>query len=100
VSEILGYLALDYQVADGLNLFYEANYVGEQYLSGDNDNSDPKKKGYVVSNVASHYEIGNWEFNARINNIFNKEYNEFENSNGAVYPSPERNFQVNTTYHF
>lgn len=100
VPELLAHLTLDYQVFDGLNVLYEINHVGEQFLSGDNDNSDDKQASYTVSNIASHYETGNWSFNVRLNNVLDKRYGEFQNSNGAVFPSPERNFEASASYNF
>lgn len=100
VPELLGFLALDYQILDSWSVLLETNYVGEQYLSGDNANNLDKKDAYSVSNIATRYEISNWVFNARINNLFDKRYSEVENSNGAVNPSPERNILVSATYNF
>lgn len=100
VPELLAYISFDYQVLDGLNLLFETNYVGKQYLSGDNLNDLDKKGSYAVSNIASRYETGNWSFSARVNNVFDKRYSEIENSSGAVNPSPERNIQLSAAYQF
>ena len=78
----------------------EWNYTGDQYVSGDNTNALPKQPSHSVFNANVQYQQGPWEYALRINNLFNTEYVERENSFGSQFPAPELNLWLSARYNF
>lgn len=86
----------------------EIHYVGEQTLGGDFNNSFDKLDSYTVVNTSAHYYYDNWDFSARINNLFDRRYSEtgaigFDETFTArdgYNPATERNFSINARYGF
>lgn len=86
-----------------LLLRLDAAYIDEQFLGGDFDNASPPLDAYAVANLVAHYDIADWRFTAKINNLFDERYSE----TGAVSfagdgfnPAPERNFWIGANYVF
>jgi iron complex outermembrane receptor protein len=100
VPETLSRFAIQSRFLNNWYAQFETNYIGRQYLSGDNANDKEKKSSYIISNLSSRIESGNWSFNARINNIFNKKYSQVDTLYGAINPASERNFLVTASYQF
>jgi outer membrane receptor for monomeric catechols len=85
--------------------------VSESYFISDWDNriqgEKRKLSGFTVLDVKASYKYGDFEVFTGINNVLDKEYEEYavEGSNNdtwvyepAYYPSPERNFFAGITY--
>ena len=79
----------------------DVEYVDEQYLGADYDNTSEPLDDYTVANLVLHRDLGNWRLTARVNNLFDEEYSE----TGAVSfagdgfnPAPERNFWLGASY--
>ena len=53
-----------------------AEYVGEQYLGSDRDNSSKPLDVYTVVDLVLHRNLGDWRLTARMNNLFDEEYSE------------------------
>lgn len=104
VAEHSATLLIDYTPNHAMKLHAEIKYVGEQYLSGDYDNSDPKLDDYTVVNLSGEYRVAGWNIGAKINNLLDKEYSEYGVGSGwtpvSYYPSPERNFWLSVGYDF
>jgi iron complex outermembrane receptor protein len=86
-----------------LLLRLDAEYVGEQFLGSDFDNASPPLDSYIVANLVAHYDLGDWRFSAKINNLFNELYSETGASSFAgdgFNPSPERNVWIGASYVF
>jgi iron complex outermembrane receptor protein len=88
------------QFNDNWQGYLQFQRIGEQFLAGDNDNLLPRKDAYNVANLNLRYAPGSWAFNARINNLLDREYSESENAFGAISPSPERNFWLGAEYRY
>ena len=86
----------------------EIHHVGKQTLGNDFTNSFSQLDSYTVFNANAHYYYDNWDFSARINNIFNQYYSEtgatgYDASftvKDAYNPAAERNFSINARYSF
>jgi iron complex outermembrane receptor protein len=104
VAEHSATMLIDYTPNHAMKIHTEIKYVGEQYLSGDYDNSDPKLDSYTVVNISGEYSIAGWNIGAKINNLFDREYSEYGVGSGwsaaSYYPSPERNFWLTVGYDF
>ncbi|RDH81725.1 MAG: hypothetical protein DIZ80_16050 [endosymbiont of Galathealinum brachiosum] len=103
VPERKASMAADYRIRENLKTYVEVIYTDDHFVSGDNANSNPKLDGYTVVNANLRYQLKEWTFSARINNVFDKEYSASANESfGAVsfFPSPERNFWLSAAVRF
>lgn len=93
----------EWWVLPDLRLRADAVYVGKRVLGSDYANTDPKLDSYTLVNLLAHYENGPWLFNARLNNVFDREYNA-SGAKGFAHtgynPAPERNFMLSIQYNF
>ena len=79
----------------------DVEYVDEQYLGSDYDNSSRPLDDYTVANLVVHRDLGDWRLSARVNNLFDEEYSETGATSFAgdgFNPAPERNFWVGVSY--
>ena len=79
----------------------DIEYVDEQYLGSDYDNSSKPLDDYTVANLVVHRDLGDWRLSARVNNLFDEEYSETGATSFAgdgFNPAPERNFWVGVSY--
>jgi len=102
-----------HQATAGLNLNIRKNYalsftgkyVDERYAINDTRNETPKMKDYFVADGKVSYSDGSLEIFAGINNIFDEKYFTYAAKSSTsnkkdYYPSPERNFEIGTSYRF
>lgn len=97
-------LTANYQHSDRLSGYFELIATSDRVLGADFDNSASQLAGYGVSNLSLSYKMKNLKFGLRINNLFDKEYN--DNGNFAVFstpqesffPAPERNYLFTLQY--
>jgi len=97
-------------------------HVSKQVLDSDYQNAYKKLDDYTVVNVNAQYRRGNWTIDARLNNLFNRQYSEFGTvgdaaAAGTVHgecqtgsfgtdncpaftPSPERTLWIGAKYTF
>jgi iron complex outermembrane receptor protein len=94
----------DYDFAKNWHWFFEGNYVGKQYLSGDFANDQGWQAGYAVLNTSIDYRWKGLKLSARINNLADKQYAEIrawdQNFGRVLYPSPGRNYWLTASYDF
>lgn len=79
----------------------DLEYVDEQYLGSDYDNSSKPLDDYTVANLVIHRDLGNWRLTARVNNLLDEEYSETGATSFAgdgFNPAPERNFWFGASY--
>ncbi len=79
----------------------DVEYIDEQYLGSDYDNSSKPLDAYTVANLVVHRDLGNWRLSARMNNLFDEEYSETGSTSFAgdgFNPAPERNFWIGVSY--
>ncbi|EDY85535.1 TonB-dependent receptor, plug [gamma proteobacterium HTCC5015] len=100
VPEESARLSLDIEPLEALTIYTEAVYTGQQYVSGDNTNTLAKRASYTLFNVAARYQMQEWAFGARINNVGDKEYNASENSFGGIQPAAGTNGWLTAEYRF
>ena len=72
-------------------------YVGSKYAINDTGNALAKAKGSFVTDLKLSYDRDEYEIFMSANNIFSRDYNNYEATNGAltaydVFPAPEENF--------
>ncbi|MAS41365.1 MAG: hypothetical protein CMK33_06580 [Porticoccaceae bacterium] len=93
VARELVKLHAGYRIAPAWQLSGELVYTGAQVLDLANAAA---LGGYTVANLAASWSRGDWTLQARLNNIADREYTEFATFFGtrALYPAPERNFQL------
>lgn len=93
VARQLVKLHAGYRLTGDIQLFGELVHTGSQTLDLANSAA---LGGYTVANLSASWSRGHWTLQARLNNIADKEYSEFATFFGsrALYPAPERNFQL------
>lgn len=107
-------LAAEVDINERWRFFTEMHAVSDRIFSGDFDQVlSSRLPGYTVVNLKTDYRYGNWTFEARLNNVLDKEYSEF----GAratifppptfapvnlpsFFPAPERNFWIGAKLEF
>ncbi|MFW1677763.1 TonB-dependent receptor [Pontibacter sp. JAM-7] len=71
-------LVADWTVTSALDLGVEVNYQSSQFFRGDEANDDDKLDGFAVINLRGQYKLSeNVELFAKIDNLFDKEYETF-----------------------
>ncbi len=71
-------LVADWNVTPAFDLGLEVSYQSSQYFRGDESNDDDKLDGFAVVNLRGLYKASeNVEFFAKIDNLFDKEYETF-----------------------
>lgn len=83
------------------------SYTGKQYFDNDQANDfNQRMPAYTVADLKLIHQAGSWEFEAAVNNLFDKKYysygirSNFTPGRYNAYPMPERNFWLGATYHF
>ena len=94
----------DYKIND-ISIGAEYLYIGSLYSVSDWNNNLGKVENYSLVNLSSSYNYKNINIYGGINNIFNKEYNEYavySKNSGYIsyYPAEERNYFVGVLYEF
>lgn len=104
IARTLVKLRADYAFAAGVSLGASVVRASGQYARGDENNQDANGKvpGYTVVNLNARYQLDRqWEFFAKVNNLFDRKYenfgilgaNFFDSDgayNGAAAPTPEQ----------
>lgn len=101
VPENKANLYAQYRPAFGWLGRLDVEYVDEQYLGSDYDNSSRPLDDYTVANLVIHRDLGDWRLSARVNNLFDEEYSETGATSFAgdgFNPAPERNFWLGVSY--
>ena len=89
-----------YPVRD-MSVDWNAHYIGNAFLSGDNANAQAQRGGYTVHHLSVRYEQAeNLAYRMSVHNIGNKLYSENANQYGSRNPSPERHFFASVQYKF
>ncbi len=66
---------IDYSITDAFKVGGDMQYVGSQYLVGDESNQAPRLPGYAVFNLRTSYQIDKtFQIYARADNIFDNRY--------------------------
>jgi len=110
VAENSVLLSADYVISESWQVFGEVVAISDRVLGGDFNNSFSNLPGYGLFNVNAEYNVKDFTFNGRVNNVFNKEYADigqlgFDPNAGfaqsaAFYPSPEINFLLTAAWNF
>ncbi len=101
-------LGAEYRPLRGVTVSGEFLALSNRVLATDFDRKLPLLAGQGVFNLALSYELDDWTFGARVNNVFDKQYSEFASRSDkflappveAFYPAPERNFWLTASYRF
>ncbi len=102
-------LTTDYVVSQSWQLYAELVAISDRVFSGDFDNVLGKLPGYGLVNIKAEYNINDFTFSGRVNNVFNKQYSDVGQamtdpntfaSSEAFYPSPEINFLLTAAWNF
>jgi len=110
VAEHSALLSTDYVISNNWQVFGEVVAISDRVLGGDFENTLSTLPGYGVFNLKAGYQVGDFTFSGRINNVFNKKYSDvgqlgFDPNAGfaaaeAYYPSPEINFLLTAAWNF
>jgi iron complex outermembrane receptor protein len=110
VAEHSALLSTDYVISESWQVFGEVVAISDRVLGGDFDNTLSKLPGYGLLNVKAEYNVSDFTFSGRVNNVLNKEYSDvgqlgFDPNAGfapgeAFYPSPEINFLLTAAWQF
>ena len=110
VAEHSALLSTDYAISESWQVFGEVVAISDRVLGGDFDNTLSKLPGYGLINVKAEYNVSDFTFSGRVNNVLNKEYSNvgqlgFDPNAGfapgaAFYPSPEINFLLTAAWNF
>lgn len=109
VAKHSGLIGLDYTVSEHWQLYGEVYAISDRVFSGDFTNVLDNLPGYGVLNVKAQYDIDDFVFSARINNVLDKHYSDVGQlgtdpntflSRPAYFPSPEINFLLTAAWQF
>jgi iron complex outermembrane receptor protein len=109
VARHSGLLSTDYAVSDAWQIYGELVAISDRVYSGDFDNVLGKLPGYGVVNFKAEYNINDFSFSGRVNNILNKQYSDVGQlgmdpgtfaPKAAFFPSPEINFLLTAAWKF
>jgi iron complex outermembrane receptor protein len=100
----------DYEISESWQLYGELFAISERVFAGDFGNVLDKLPGYGVVNIKAEYNVNDFTFSGRVNNVFNKEYSDIGQLGldpnagfapaGAFFPSPEINFLLTAAWNF
>ncbi|MFV2003938.1 MAG: TonB-dependent receptor [Gammaproteobacteria bacterium] len=102
-------LSTDYAVSESWQLYAEWFAISDRVLSGDFNNELDKLPGYGLVNIKAEYNVNDFTFSGRVNNVFNKRYSDVGQlgldpntfaSRAAFFPSPEINFLLTAAWNF
>ncbi len=102
-------LTTDYTVSESWQLFAELYAISDRVFSGDFDNVLGRLPGYGLVNIKAEYNINDFTFSGRVNNLLNKQYSDVGQlgtdpntfaSAEAFFPSPEINFLLTAAWNF
>ena len=103
-------ILIEREINNHLNLDFEISYMGERYLSNDQENIEPKIPDYYIVNTKIRSNNGSYNLTAGINNLLDESYYDFavastmhdDNHYGtqSVYPLAGRNFFIDFGYTF
>jgi iron complex outermembrane receptor protein len=102
-------LSSDYTVSETWQMYAELFASSDRVFAGDFDNVLAKLPGYAVVNLKAEYQLKDFIFSGRVNNVFNKQYSEIGQlgldpntyaSREAFFPSPEINFLLAAAWQF
>ncbi len=102
-------LSADYAVSESWQLFAEWFAVSDRVFSGDFNNELSKLPGYGLVNIKAEYNIDDFTFSGRVNNVLNKRYSDVGQRGTdpntfapreAYFPSPEINFFLTAAWNF
>ena len=102
-------LSTDYLVSGRWQVYGEIFAVSDRVFSGDFDNVLTKLPGYGLVNIKAEYQIDDFIFSGRINNVLDKQYSAVGQlgtnpatfaSQEAYFPSPEINFLLTAAWNF
>jgi iron complex outermembrane receptor protein len=109
VAKHSGLLSTDYAVSEAWQIYGELIAISNRVFSGDFDNVLGKLPGYGLVNFKAEYNIKDFTFSTRVNNVFNREYSNVGQlgtdpvtfaSREAFFPSPEINFLLTAAWNF
>jgi iron complex outermembrane receptor protein len=102
-------LTADYAVSGSWQLYGELVAVSDRVFSGDFANVLGKLPGYGVVNLKAEYDVDDFTFSGRVNNVLNKQYSDVGQLGTdpntfapveAFFPSPEINFLLTAAWNF
>ena len=102
-------LTADYAVSGAWQVYGELVAISDRVFSGDFNNVLGKLPGYGVVNIKAEYDINDFTFSARVNNLLNKQYSDVGQlgtdpdtlaPREAFFPSPEINFLLTAAWNF
>jgi iron complex outermembrane receptor protein len=79
----------------------DLEYVSEQFLGGDFNNTSPELDAYTVVDLVAHRDFDAWRLTFKVNNLLDEQYSESgaaSFSGDGFNPAPERNFWVGLSY--
>lgn len=95
-------LSTNYKFNNHFSAYYELIASSERILGGDFDNSASRLSGHAVNNLNLRYTTNALTFSLRVNNLFDKQYNDNGNTSSfnpdSFFPAPERNFLFTIQY--
>jgi iron complex outermembrane receptor protein len=110
VAEHSALLSSDYAISESWQVLAEVVAISDRVLGGDFDNTLTKLPGYGLLNVKAEYNVSDFTFGGRVNNVLNNKYSDvgqlgFDPNAGftpgeAFYPSPEINFLLTAAWNF
>ncbi len=109
VAKHNGLISADFQASDNWLVYGEWLAISDRVFSGDFNNILGKLPGYGLVNINVEYNINDFIFSGRVNNVFNKRYADVGQlgtapvtfaPSAAFFPSPEINFLLTAAWNF
>lgn len=92
-----------FNITEKLMFFAEGIYIGKQYLSGDDQNTQNPLNAYTIINTRLSYQVSNLELWFKVNNVLNQQYSTrgiFVAGQPYFTPAPGINFSMGINYVF
>lgn len=99
VAKHTGALALVFTPQDDWTIYFDALFTGARYRVGDNENTRSQSPSVAVSNFHVLWSPNNLEIGARIKNLGDKRYTDYQGLE-SQYPQPGRTYEISLGYRF
>ncbi len=107
VAKYIGSAGIDWQIVHDIDIYFDAQYTGRRYRSGDDPNLFGELGGYTVYNANLRWQYQHVYATLRINNIASKKYEGFTGvsissygNSFYAYPAAERQAFLTVGYRF
>lgn len=100
-AERVSNAVIRYAFSEQWSLYADAVYTGPRYRAGDNSNVSELLGGYTVFNASLRWQLRNWQWQLRVNNLSDKRYNGYSGGLSPfafAYPAALAQYALSVEY--